>query len=227
MSADKLTCLYAEMQEKGITIEDYPQQRTKGTTLHNADGYGVFINTQAMETTAEEITVLAHEYGHCETGTTHAVCSSVDLVEKHENKADKWAARRLIPLEEYEEAIAKGYTEVWQLAEYFDVTEDFIRRTDYLYRCEGWQGNDIADNDKPDLPATDKNSETVQSVVTPSRKNEPIKEPPAPYPHKAPQKVEIATLGQLMRFMVSCDNKRQNARSQAKKRVSIDICGER
>ena len=62
MSADKLTCLYAEMQEKGITIEDYPQQRTKGTTLHNADGYGVFINTQAMETTAEEITVLAHEY---------------------------------------------------------------------------------------------------------------------------------------------------------------------
>lgn len=56
---------------------------------------------------------------------------------------------------------------------------------------------------------------------------EPTKEPPAPYPPKAPQKVEIATLGQLMRFMVSCENKRQNARSQAKKRVSIDICGER
>lgn len=55
----------------------------------------------------------------------------------------------------------------------------------------------------------------------------PTKEPPAPAPSKAPQKVEIATLGQLMRFMVNCENKRQNARQQAKKRVSIDIWGER
>lgn len=53
------------------------------------------------------------------------------------------------------------------------------------------------------------------------------KEPPPPSPSKAPQKVEIATLGQLMRFMVNCENKRKNARQQAKKRVSIDICGER
>ena len=41
------------------------------------------------------------------------------------------------------------------------------------------------------------------------------KEPPAPIPLK-PAKVEIATLGQLMRFMVNCENKRQNARQQAK-----------
>ena len=35
------------------------------------------------------------------------------------------------------QAIDDGYTEVWQLAEQFGVTEDFIRRADYIYRCEG------------------------------------------------------------------------------------------
>lgn len=227
MSADKLTRLYAEMQEKGIVVEDYPQQRTKGTTLYNADGYGVFINTQAMETTAEEITVLAHEYGHCETGTTHAICSAVDLVEKHENKADKWAARRLIPLEKYEEAIAKGYTEVWQLAEYFDVTEDFIRRTDYLYRCEGWQGNDITDKEKTEITPEKISSKPTEPVVPEPQILQPVSEASKAAPPKPPQKAEITTLSQLMRFMVQCENKRRNAPPQAKKRVSIDIWGER
>lgn len=66
--------------------------------------------------------------------------------------------------------------------------------------------------------------EPVQPILQTS---DPVKEPPAPSPSKAPQKVEIATLGQLMRFMVNCENKRQNARQQAKKRVSVDIWGER
>ena len=47
---------------------------------------------------------------------------------KHENRADKWAIQRLIPLPELDAARADGHTELWELAEYFGVTEDFMRK---------------------------------------------------------------------------------------------------
>lgn len=42
----------------------------------------------------------------------------------------------LLPRAELERAVAEGCTEVWELAERFDLTEDFIRRAAYVYRCE-------------------------------------------------------------------------------------------
>ena len=39
-------------------------------------------------------------------------------------------------LEELERAVKEGCTEVWELAERFGLTEDFIRRAAYVYRCE-------------------------------------------------------------------------------------------
>ena len=50
-----------------------------------------------------------------------------------ENRADKWAVRQIISVEDLDTAIAAGYTEIWQLAEYFDVTEQFMRKAVCLY----------------------------------------------------------------------------------------------
>lgn len=61
-------------------------------------------------------------------GCTHKVCSSLDLVQKHEFKANRWAIEKYIPFNELNCAITDGYTEVWQLAEYFDFPEDFIEK---------------------------------------------------------------------------------------------------
>ena len=51
-----------------------------------------------------------------------------DIRKKHENRADKWAIQRLIPLSELDAARAAGHTELWDLAEYFGVTEDMMRK---------------------------------------------------------------------------------------------------
>lgn len=50
------------------------------------------------------------------------------LRKKYERAADKWAIKKLIPKDELEAAFQKGITEVWELAEYFEVTEDFVRK---------------------------------------------------------------------------------------------------
>ncbi|WP_101697023.1 ImmA/IrrE family metallo-endopeptidase [Clostridium minihomine] len=72
--------------------------------------------------------VLAHELGHCATGCTHKVSSLLDLIEKHEYKANRWAIEQYIPFDEMSRAIKQGYTERWQLAEYFDMPEPFIQK---------------------------------------------------------------------------------------------------
>ena len=75
MSIDALLALYNALQENGILVFEYPQKGSKAVTIRNAFGYGIFLDTGHMETAAEELSVLAHEYGHCATGATHAVSS--------------------------------------------------------------------------------------------------------------------------------------------------------
>lgn len=137
MSVDALLALYDVLQKNGILVFDYSQKDSKAVTIQNVSGYGIFLDTEHIETAAEELSVLAHEYGHCVTGATHAVCSPLDLIEKHEYKADKWAAHYLIPPDKLRQAVEEGYTEPWELAERLNVTEDFIRRAVYIYQCEG------------------------------------------------------------------------------------------
>lgn len=97
----------------------------------------IAIDLQAIESHSELNVKASHELGHCQTGSFYNIYSSHDIRERHEYRADKWAIHELTPFEEYQQAIQEGNTEVWQLAERFNVTEDFIRRADYIYRCEG------------------------------------------------------------------------------------------
>ena len=76
----------------------------------------------------DEQTKLAHELGHCCTGSFYNIHSSFDIRQKHENRADKWAIYHTISVDELDEAVAEGYTEIWDLAEHFNVTEDFMRK---------------------------------------------------------------------------------------------------
>lgn len=76
---------------------------------------------------------LAHEVGHCATGCTHKVSSSLDLVEKHEYTANRWAIERYLPFDAMNDAMEHGYVEPWALAEYFDLPENFILKAIRYY----------------------------------------------------------------------------------------------
>jgi hypothetical protein len=76
---------------------------------------------------------IAHEAGHCATGCTHKVSSSLDLVAKHEYKADRWAIERYLPFNDINAAVKDGHTETWDLADYFNVSEKFIRKALHYY----------------------------------------------------------------------------------------------
>lgn len=87
-----------------------------------------------MGTVADETVKLAHELGHCETGSFYSRTAALDLRQKHENRADRWAIKKLVPKDELEEAVSRGCCEAWELAEHFGVTEPFIRKAVEYYK---------------------------------------------------------------------------------------------
>ena len=68
------------------------------------------------------------------TGSFYNKYAACDVRKKHENRADKWAIEKLIPEDELNEAFSCGYTEQWELAEFFDVSEDFMHKALHWYR---------------------------------------------------------------------------------------------
>ena len=139
---EKLIDLYIWLEKENVSLFarhlPFSNTNTKSATIClHTNKRGVFIDYARLKTHAEKKTALAHECGHCATGTTHQLSSPLDLVGQHEYKADKWAAHRLVPPDELLKALKGGCTEPWELAERFSVTEDFIRRAEYIYRCEG------------------------------------------------------------------------------------------
>lgn len=94
-----------------------------------SDGF-IGIDTELIG--AEEKTCLGHELGHCMTGAFYPVTASLLDRRRAERKAEKWAIKKLVPVEELKRAL-KVCPYYCDLAEYFGVTEDFIRKACKYY----------------------------------------------------------------------------------------------
>ena len=130
-----LTELYSLADEDNIIIDEFPMQTRKAFSVMDLDGdCYIAIDPFQLESAQEERIVLAHEIGHCETGSFYNRYATCDIRKKHENRADKWSIKHLVPKEELEEAVSAGFTEIWQLAEYFDVPCEYMARACHWYR---------------------------------------------------------------------------------------------
>lgn len=126
--------LYQELQDQGISFFTWDLGHGKAATLEMQGRYAIFMDFDNIENEQEERVILAHEGGHALTGATHKVASPYDLIEKHENLANRWAIRHLLPFDLLQKAMADGDTEAYQLAERFDVPEKFV-----LDACQYYQ----------------------------------------------------------------------------------------
>lgn len=97
----------------------------------------ILIDPLQTDTQATEKVVLAHELGHCITGSFYDKHTIKTNRYKLEGKAKRWSYKKLVPFKELQSACEQGYTEYWQLAEYFDVTEEFIREVVDYYKIAG------------------------------------------------------------------------------------------
>ena len=121
--------LYLYAEQHGIDVDWVPTSRARSLSVPLPDGtYAIAINPWKMETLEQETVCLAHELGHCETGSFYNRWAKLDLRKKHENRADKWAVRQLVPVEELDQAVADGCEDIQALADHFGVTEEFMKK---------------------------------------------------------------------------------------------------
>lgn len=122
-------------ESENVTIYALTLEKREALSMMDSDGNCyIAIDPLRVVSSADGKTKLAHELGHCVMGAFYNVYTTLDIRQKHENTADKWAIKKLIPEEELDAAVEEGCTEMWQLAEYFGVTEPFIRKAVSLYK---------------------------------------------------------------------------------------------
>ena len=98
-----------------------------GATLRDGSHYAVFLDFSKIRSARLLRGVCCHELGHIATGALHRVDSPYELVERSEYRANRYVAQRFLTEEDFREAFAAGYTELWQLSEYFDLPERDIK----------------------------------------------------------------------------------------------------
>lgn len=114
--------LYQRAVDEGIEIDDVKMQELRAISF--PEGW-IAIDMRKFDSKRELKCILAHEIGHCETGSFYNIYSPFDLKAKCEYKANKRAVEILMPIDEVCKAMRIGYRSAWALAEFFDVTQAF------------------------------------------------------------------------------------------------------
>jgi Zn-dependent peptidase ImmA (M78 family) len=129
-----LVGLYAKAEQEGIEVDDFQMREVVSASFPEN---WIAIDTKRIKTRKEEKVILAHEIGHCETGSFYNVYSPCDIRAKHEYRANKRTYQILVPHDDLIDAVDKGITETWDLAEYFDVPCEFmVKAIEYWQRVD-------------------------------------------------------------------------------------------
>lgn len=127
--------LYEYAESHNIDVDWFLLNKLEAFSLPFEDGTcAIAIDPSKLKSSADEKVKLGHELGHCETGSFYNRYSPYDVVARHERRADKWEIKKLVPKDELDAAVANGRTELWELAEFFGVTEDFIKKAVVFYQ---------------------------------------------------------------------------------------------
>lgn len=126
--------MYEKLQDEalqhGIDIFEKPMHpRFSGLYSEKIIWINKFIPTKA-----ERTCILAEEMGHYHTTAGDILDQTKTLNRKQEKRARTWAYERLIPLSKIVQAHREGVKNRHDLAEYLDVTEEFLEGAINRYR---------------------------------------------------------------------------------------------
>ena len=127
--------LYIQCDKKGIDVYYFPLKRSSVKGIALPDGT-IAIDTDKISTRVEEKEVLAHELAHIETESFYNVYSDCDIKSKQERKAETHAIRKLVPQNELAKAIKGGTTQLWELAEEFEVSCPLMKKAVEYYNTQ-------------------------------------------------------------------------------------------
>ena len=123
----ELSQFYEYCRRGGVPVIPYDGMPAEGATVRDRGRYAVFLDFSKIRSTRLLRGVCGHEMAHVATGALHKVDSPFELAQRSEYRANRYFAQHYLPAEDFREAFAAGYTEPWQLAEYFDLPEQDVK----------------------------------------------------------------------------------------------------
>lgn len=149
----ELATFYDFCKEYNVDVIPYLGCPQPGATVRDGGYYGVFLDFSKIPSTRMLKGICCHEMGHAATGALHKVDSSYELVERSEYRATRWTAQHILTAEAFSAAFQAGYTQLWQLAEYFDLPEPDIQKAlDYWTVSRGIDFHSLAEKATYDQP---------------------------------------------------------------------------
>lgn len=107
---------------EGLIVKELPLTYNDGRIKGNRIAI-----RKSIPTTAEKSCVLAEELGHFHTSSGDILDQSTVENRKQEQRARLWAYRKMVTLEKIMNACKSGCRNRYELAEYLDVTEEFLQ----------------------------------------------------------------------------------------------------
>ena len=118
----KYEALLDEAYEKGLVVREKPLQAHDGRIKGNR----IAIRS-SIETNAKKCCVLAEELGHYEVNVGDILNQDNINNRRQERAARRRAYEKLLPVENILFAARDGHTELWDMADYLDVDEAFLK----------------------------------------------------------------------------------------------------
>lgn len=121
MTVNSLERLEQELADLDVVVVWSPVGQHNGVYGETEQGEK-YICINPILTQASKLSTLAHEAGH-------AACGLQDTPDRNENKAERWAVRKLIHPREIIEATVSGAQSYYDLADYLNLDYEFVKNS--------------------------------------------------------------------------------------------------
>ena len=122
----ELSQFYDYCRNNQVDVIPFAGMPAAGATVRDQGAYAVFLDFSKIRSTRLLRGVCCHELAHAATGALHKVSSPYETAQRSEYRANRYAAQHFLTVQCFQEAFDDGCTELWQLAEYFDLPEQDV-----------------------------------------------------------------------------------------------------
>ena len=114
------------INKENINLINTYLEDTSGAFANYGKINAIMYDTSKLPTSIEKKQVLAEELGHYYMDATYKFSSDTELIDKQEYRAKKWAYSITIPYDKLKQAIRQGINNLYELAELFEVTMEYM-----------------------------------------------------------------------------------------------------
>ena len=121
----ELNKLYDIATRENISIEDF-KMKNKAIIEQIHKEYYIGLNYSKIKSITEEKELLAEELGHYYCNAFYNSSSSPSTIAQKEYRANKWKCTVLVSVNDFKDAFKKGLKNVYEIAEYLNLSEDTV-----------------------------------------------------------------------------------------------------